>query len=602
MGQTLPQPASTVPAARQATHIAVITVKGDIDVNPPGTSIMANSFARRLRLAERAGADAIVVELDTPGGSVSSVLAMTSALKGSPITNTVAWVNPQAFSGGAIIAWACREIVASPNASTGDALPILRDPQTGFKVANASQLKKILPPLMADLTESARRYGRDEYMVQALVNDSVELWYVEEIGTGRRFCVDEREYRLIFGEAPARGLPRLTSASPIAPASNRPAAPAESKTEGEDTPRTEPASAAPAPGAQPMESEQKYQPASPKLERIAGDVNARLEMGGAKYTERPVFSAADRGKWKLVSYVSNGSGPIVLKHDDLQFFGMLSGTISNDEELKAFFGAKHLIRLDQNWSEGLVWFLTQWPVRYLLIAVFLVALFAEMTHPGVTLPGVIAAAALVALIAPPLLIDLANWWEIGAILVGIVLILLELFVIPGFGVTGVAGILLLFGGMVGTFVPAGGFFADSAAARQDLLYGVVTMVMSIATAGAGMYFLARNFKSLPVFNRLVLQDPDFDEGSDEDMLAAMGGAVGGSLKKGMTGLTITPLRPSGKAEFAGPGPEVRLVDVVAEIGYIPAGARVRIISVSDFRIAVELADDGAGPGAGDRRA
>jgi hypothetical protein len=271
VGQTTPQPTSSVPAARQATHIAVITVKGSIDVDPPGTTIMADSFARRIRLAERAGADAIVVELDTPGGSVSSVLAMTSALKGSPITNTVAWVNPQAFSGGAIIAWACREIVASPNASTGDALPILRDPKTGFKVANGSQLKKILPPLMADLTESARRYGRDEYMVQALVNDSVELWYVEEIGTGRRYCVDEREYRLIFGEEPARGLPRLTSASPIAPASerSRPAEKPDTKTSG-DPPRTEPASAAPNPGDRPMDPDQKYQPASPRLERIAG--------------------------------------------------------------------------------------------------------------------------------------------------------------------------------------------------------------------------------------------------------------------------------------------------------------------------------------------
>jgi hypothetical protein len=186
-------------------------------------------------------------------------------------------------------------------------------------------------------------------------------------------------------------------------------------------------------------------------------VNQRLEMGGSKSTERPVFSATDRGKWKLVSYVSNGSGPIVLKHDDLQFFGLLSGTISNDEELKTFFGAKHLVRLNQSWSEGLVWFLTTWTVRGLLIAVFLIALFAEMTHPGVTLPGVIAAAALVALIAPPLLIDLANWWEIAAILAGIILILLEIFVIPGFGVAGVAGILLLFGGMVGTFIPGGRF-------------------------------------------------------------------------------------------------------------------------------------------------
>src|SRR6187549_2965491 len=62
LGQANPQPASSVPAARQATHLAVITVKGGIDVDPPGTTIMANSFARRIRLAERAGADAIVVE------------------------------------------------------------------------------------------------------------------------------------------------------------------------------------------------------------------------------------------------------------------------------------------------------------------------------------------------------------------------------------------------------------------------------------------------------------------------------------------------------------------------------------------------------------
>src|SRR4030095_1628705 len=125
-------------------------------------------------------------------------------------------------------------------------------------------------------------------------------------------------------------------------------------------------------------------------------------------TERPVFTSQDRGKWKLVSYVSNGSGPIVLKHDDLQFFGLLAGTVNNDEELKAFFGAKHLVRLDQSWSEGLVSFLTRRPLRGVLLAIFLLALFVEMTHPGVMLPGAIAFVAMIGLLAPPLLIDLAS--------------------------------------------------------------------------------------------------------------------------------------------------------------------------------------------------
>jgi len=62
-------------------------------------------------------------------------------------------------------------------------------------------------------------------MVQGLVNDGWELWYVEGTGTGRRFGMDEREYRMLFDGAPPRGLPRLSSASPEAPAANRPAKP-----------------------------------------------------------------------------------------------------------------------------------------------------------------------------------------------------------------------------------------------------------------------------------------------------------------------------------------------------------------------------------------
>jgi membrane-bound serine protease (ClpP class) len=206
-----------------------------------------------------------------------------------------------------------------------------------------------------------------------------------------------------------------------------------------------------------------------------------------------------------------------------------------------------------------------------------------MTHPGLVAPGAIAALALVGLIAPPLLINMANWWEVAAILVGIVLIALEILVIPGFGVAGVLGLLLLFGGLIGTFVPHGSLFPDSPRARNDLLYGVATVVMSVVTSGVAMYFISKNFKSLPLFGKLVLKDPvGNDDDSGQDLLAAMAESTG-PVKKGMVGTAITPLRPAGRVELGGG----RIIDVVAELGFIPSGAAVKVTSVSEFRIGVE---------------
>lgn len=577
---------NAVPAARQARNVAVITIRSNEMID----GLTADSFARRLRLAERAGADAIVVDLDTPGGQLPAVLAITSLLKGSRIPNTVAWINPTAYSGGAIIALACREIVAAPSAAIGDALPVTFDASGQMKVVSGANLKKVLPPLMADLTDSARRFGRDEYLLQAIATDSVELWLIQETATGRRMCIDAAEYRTLFGEDPPRGLPRLSSTSPSAPPSTPAPAPRKPPAPGDTSPLPGAAQDSEAPASDPPAGPD-YRPASPRLGRVAQEVNERLEMTSSERSARPTLSAADRGGWKLVTYVCNGTGPIVFKHDDLAYFRMSAATIRNDEELKAFFGAKHLIRLDPSWSEGLVWFLTLRPIQGGLMIIFLLALFVEMTHPGVMLPGAVALIAMVGLLAPPLLIDLANWWEIAAILGGILLVVLEIFVLPGFGVAGVLGLVLLFGGLVGTFIPAGGFFPDSEQQRHDLIYGLATMALSVATAGAGMYFFARNVQSLPLFNRLVLKDagPLEGEGRDE-FLAAMGGSTT-SIKKGMTGVAVTPLRPAGRVELD--GLQGRIIDVVAEIGYIPPGARVRIVSVSDFRIAVETADPGS---------
>ena len=106
------------PAFRQADTVAVLSVRKEIDL------ITLRSLERRLDEAIAAGADAIVIELDTPGGRADAMLDICHLLKTDAPANTVAWIHPKAYSAGAVIALACREIVVSPNSVMGDAAVI----------------------------------------------------------------------------------------------------------------------------------------------------------------------------------------------------------------------------------------------------------------------------------------------------------------------------------------------------------------------------------------------------------------------------------------------------------------------------------------------
>lgn len=579
---------TSVPASRRATNIAVITIKGEID------DTTLRSVVRRLGLAERAGAEAVVIELDTPGGDLWSVLGICSAIKACPIKNTVAWINKTAYSGGAIIALACRAIVVNESATMGDSLIINRM----FGMINAMDehdRQKLLSPLIAELVDSARSNGYDEMLVQGIASRGVELWLVENTETHQKLFVTRSEYELMFEKAPADSPSVLPSAPELSEAERKAAqeaVPAPDTGMSRLLQQKERRGGGPGGPGQARRAESRtdgeaathpYVPAAPGMAALDehGDVSRAQHLKSA----RPVITSADAGKWTLIEHVSTGSGPFIFKNDQLERYGLATDVVRNDQELQAYFGAKHLLRMNQSWSEGMVAVLTWFPVRGLLIVVFLIALFIEMTHPGLIAPGAIAAGALIALLAPPLLINMANWWEIAAILAGIVLIALEIFVIPGFGVAGVLGMLLLFGGLIGTFVPQGTLFPDSTRARNDLLYGVTTLVMSVATSGVAMYFISKHFKSLPFLNKLVLKDPVGEE-IGPDLLASMAETLG-PVRRGMIGTAITPLRPAGRVEM---GPGGRIIDVVAELGFIPAGAKVKITSVSDFRIGVEKAE------------
>lgn len=561
-GETSAPAAPAVAAANKADNVAIIVIRGPID------GYTARSVLRRIRSAEAAGADALVFELDTPGGELKACLEICNAIKGSSVPLTVAWINPDAYSAGAIIALACSQIISSNPATMGDALPIIGGPMGTFQRFNElpeHERQKVMSPLVAEVVNSARRNGYDEMLVQAVVSRGVELWLVRDVRDGRRICVTEAEYRLVFGGEPPRSNPLLPSA-----AAGSAGLPAEADPSVPQPERPPPL----------VRPDDYFRPASESLEGIADRVTEEL----TERSMRPTITAADRGNYELVRYVTDGAGPVVMKAEDLRTLGVSSAVVRGDGELTRHFGATNVVRLDESWSEGLARLMVLWPVRFVLVVVFLIAIFVEMTHPGASVPAFVALLALGALIAPSMIIGMASWWEVAAILGGILMLALELFVVPGFGIFGFAGILLLFGGLVGIVLPSGDrLFPGETGTGQSAFFAAAMLLAAIVTSGVAIYFLAKHLGSLPIINRLVLRD---DPGGGT--LLAM--APGAHPLLGTTGVAVTDLRPSGRAELNG-----QMVDVVAELGYIPAGTRVRVVSASSMRVGVEV-DGGGSPG------
>lgn len=564
-GRQGPTQAPPVPAFREARRVAVIPIRGVIDFSRSGTSVAFTSLERRIGLATRAGADALVFEIDIEGGNASAAARMAELIRDAPVANTVAWVNRRAEGPGVLLALACREIVLGEGASIG---PVTGSDGDGRRRARREENRAAV--LLGSMLSSIRTHNerfpgspRDEYLFMAMIDPTIRLWWVSEGASGAKAAIDERE---------ARRLLQLPAATPLPPDSGM-----------EGVPIGSPLLASIYPDARPLLYDAS---GAPVFDRSGNPVYAT--------SSRPAQLTDPGAVWRLVRPVNQGEAPARLSGQDLQEFGLIANNpdgagghvpVVSDEDIRAFFGATHVRRMERAWSEGLVLFLTTPMVRGILIAIFLVSMVLEMTHPGAILPGAVSLLTLLLLVAPPLLIGMADWWEIAAIIVGVVLILLEVAVLPGFGVPGALGLLLLFGGLLATFLPVGqGVFPNSPTEQADLLWGLVTILLAIFTAALGLGIIFQNLGRVPLLKRLVLRNPGFNE-QDEEFLDQAIAENEPPAEVGDSGVTLTPMRPAGRIDIAG-----REVDAVAAIGYIDSGVRVVVVAVDGVKVSVEPAD------------
>ncbi len=295
------------------------------------------------------------------------------------------------------------------------------------------------------------------------------------------------------------------------------------------------------------------------------------ELQDARREAKKTGQVVEEGK-----LISPAGKLLTLTAMEMERYGVSSGTLSRRIELFEFLELEdpHVLDLAESPSDRAVGFLTGSAFTSILIVMGLVALFIEITSPGFGIPGTIAIICFAIVFASYALLGTVDSLELILFVLGLVLLILEIFVIPGFGVAGISGIALIVGSLV---LSMQGFVLPDFEWQRDLFRRNI-LVVSLSTVSSIIIFgiLAYSLPQMKLFNRLTLSAA---QSAEEGFTVQTKEEESKFL--GKRGVTITKLRPVGKAEFDG---EPLYVETEGE--FVESGQQVEIIEVSGNRMIV----------------
>lgn len=249
--------------------------------------------------------------------------------------------------------------------------------------------------------------------------------------------------------------------------------------------------------------------------------------------------------------------------------------VSKIEEILTFYGLEkaHVVRASLTWSESLVRFFTHPVVSGLLLTFGLLGIFFELRIPGWGVSGTIGLVCLALFFGAQYMVGLARWIEPVLFTVGAILLAVEIFIIPGFGITGISGILLIIASLFLALVkhPMPKTPVDVSHLVQASYVIGASLVATFLVATLSFRFMGK----IPFLSKLVLFSEEEGEKGYRSAPLEMGKFMG------REGITLTMLRPVGKAQFGD-----MIVDVVSEGELIEKGKRVEVIKVEGNRIMV----------------
>ncbi len=304
---------------------------------------------------------------------------------------------------------------------------------------------------------------------------------------------------------------------------------------------------------------EKYQSYMRKKMRATAEETGRDPLIAEGMTDENLVIDSIKEKGKIITFSTKEA----IKYN------YCNGEVEKPEDiLSKLSGGIYVIeKHDSNFAESIVIWLVNPAVSGLLLLIIFGGIYFEFKAPGTFLPLSVSIVAALIYFAPLYLEGLAANWEILLFVVGVILIFLEIFVFPGFGVAGISGIVLTVTGLALALVRNIDFdftFVPSGSVATAFLMVTVAMALPLVL--------------LIAFGKRIFDSTVFRKMSDvAEMSTSEGFTVRNSLLQdliGANGIAVTNLRPAGRIEING-----ELYDSIADGSFIEKNSSVKVIRV-----------------------
>ncbi len=293
-----------------------------------------------------------------------------------------------------------------------------------------------------------------------------------------------------------------------------------------------------------------------------------------KWKRNPLIAEAMVDERTVVPEVSDSGKVLTFTADDAVRWGYCDGIAeSTDEVITKYLGYSDYKtqKYMPSWQVNLKGFFMSPILQSLLILVIIGGIYFELQTPGIGFPSAAAIIAAVLYFAPLYIDGLAQNWEILLFIVGLILIGLEVFVIPGFGVAGISGIIFVITGLTISLLD-NSYFDFEGVTSADSGKAALTVLMGLGLSFIVMIWLSHRIGNKNSLFRRVALNTDLEESFSSPSLDNL---------VGKEGKAATVLRPSGKVDIDGV-----YYDGVSESGFIEKGSTVKVIRFENAQVYV----------------
>ncbi|MBU4562439.1 ATP-dependent Clp protease proteolytic subunit [bacterium] len=241
--------------------------------------------------------------------------------------------------------------------------------------------------------------------------------------------------------------------------------------------------------------------------------------------------------------------------------------VLNNEEVLNFLNLRDakIVHIYPNWAENISRFVTNPVVSSLLLSIGFLGLIIEFWTLGWGIAGSIGIISLSLFFGGHIIVGLAGFETIILFVIGLLLLLAEIFFIPGFGLAGISGIAAILASIFLTF--------------GNIIQATYSILIALGISVIGFFLLIKYIPSTRTWRKFVLSTEQKKE---------LGYTVGTKdLKRliGGKGISITPLRPSGIVEVNG-----KKLDALTRGEYVDSNTKIKVISIEGNKIVVEAVD------------